>query len=312
MAVAKLFPYHEPGNPDDIFFRGKIGNTGGAGVSKFWPIRLPGDPDSFLLRGMNCQGRIVYGFPFREGDDLLARTVHRVCGVPPLGWCCVNGVCQQMTAEACALAGGTFHLTQAECLAACEDEDPPVVPGMICAGYQARCRYRVTASGFVGDDCVANRDPARLGCDGVSVIIPGAARLNGGVWVYNVNVNFLPILPNYKTLTGGIPNACGPTPADPAFPRTYAQLFLSCSGTNKVVVSGIRFEYATPHTLFPNQAGYVLTVTNPAGTAKELVAGGSVSWEGAELQYVITGAQCAAGPNCGPTLPLGRITVSEL
>lgn len=54
-----------------------IGNTGGAGVSQFRWIRVG---PSLLLRGAACDGKIVYGYPYRDAANALGRTVYRECG----------------------------------------------------------------------------------------------------------------------------------------------------------------------------------------------------------------------------------------
>jgi hypothetical protein len=73
--VAKLFPYRDSNGR--LGFRGKVGckKADGVteGVSKFFPVRVDG---RMLLRGKGPDGKILWGFPYRdENGRLMARTI---------------------------------------------------------------------------------------------------------------------------------------------------------------------------------------------------------------------------------------------
>lgn len=81
MAVAKLFPYRETAT-GRLMFRGLIGHNPGqtARQSKFFPMNVGG---ALVLRGLDTDGKIVYGWPYRDDSGrLMARTVHAVQIVP--------------------------------------------------------------------------------------------------------------------------------------------------------------------------------------------------------------------------------------
>jgi hypothetical protein len=71
--VAKLFPYRDTNGR--LMFRGKIGVE--SKVSKFFPVRVDG---RMLLRGKGADGKILWGFPYREAATgrLMGRTLGAV------------------------------------------------------------------------------------------------------------------------------------------------------------------------------------------------------------------------------------------
>ena len=73
--VAKLFPYRDSNGR--LMFRGKVGckKADGVteGVSKFFPVRVDG---RLLLRGKGPDGKILWGYPYRDSDGrLMGRTI---------------------------------------------------------------------------------------------------------------------------------------------------------------------------------------------------------------------------------------------
>jgi hypothetical protein len=112
MPKAQLRLYRE--GVDNIFMRGKIGNTNGANgaASKFWLQRMPNDPDGFMWRGKDCDAKGLYGFPWQAGDDIFGRTVYRECGGTgtPIPWPCTLAMpCELVVAVStlnAAICGG--------------------------------------------------------------------------------------------------------------------------------------------------------------------------------------------------------------
>ena len=75
--VAQLFPYRDADNR--LMFRGKIGVE--SKVSKFFPVRVDG---RLMLRGKQADGKILWGFPYRDKNGrLMARTILTAAVVPP-------------------------------------------------------------------------------------------------------------------------------------------------------------------------------------------------------------------------------------
>ena len=73
--VAKLFPYRDSNGR--LLFRGKVGckKADGVteGVSKFFPVRVDG---RLLLRGKRPDGKILYGYTYRDASGrLMGRTL---------------------------------------------------------------------------------------------------------------------------------------------------------------------------------------------------------------------------------------------
>ena len=87
MAVAKLHPYKDP-NTKRLRFRGKIGHKviSADAVSIFHPLKVGG---RLFLRGKDTQGKIVWGFPYKDPTTnlLKARTLYAgsVCGTGCFG-----------------------------------------------------------------------------------------------------------------------------------------------------------------------------------------------------------------------------------
>ena len=83
--VAKLFPYRDSNGR--LMFRGKVGckKADGVteGVSKFFPVRVDG---RLLLRGKGPDGKILWGFPYRdENGRLMGETYAGPCTVTAFG-----------------------------------------------------------------------------------------------------------------------------------------------------------------------------------------------------------------------------------
>lgn len=69
--VAQLFPYRDADNR--LMFRGKIGVSGGNGVSKFFPVRVDG---RLMLRGKGADGKVLWAFPHVDASGrLMGRTL---------------------------------------------------------------------------------------------------------------------------------------------------------------------------------------------------------------------------------------------
>lgn len=67
--VAQLFPYRDADNR--LMFRGKIGVE--SKVSKFFPVRVDG---RLMLRGKQANGKILWGYPYRDSEGrLMGRTI---------------------------------------------------------------------------------------------------------------------------------------------------------------------------------------------------------------------------------------------
>lgn len=74
MPVAILYPFYRSGTE---YMRG---NVGAGGVSIFYPIQI-GTSRSRVWRGKDCNGQVIYGWPFYRNGQRLARTTY--CGAAP-------------------------------------------------------------------------------------------------------------------------------------------------------------------------------------------------------------------------------------
>lgn len=87
------------------------------GSTRFYPFRLG---KSMLLRGM-CQGKWVYGWPYRDGTHLMARTV--LCADEEMVWCCrqllPQNKCELMTLSECLQLNGFPNASEETCIEAC-------------------------------------------------------------------------------------------------------------------------------------------------------------------------------------------------
>jgi len=103
--IAQLFPYRDADNR--LMFRGKIGVE--SKVSKFFPVRVDG---RLMLRGKGPDGKILWGFPYRdENGRLMAQTILTAGPVVPPG-CEWVTECGLSTTYNVTISGSVCYSTQ--------------------------------------------------------------------------------------------------------------------------------------------------------------------------------------------------------
>jgi hypothetical protein len=52
---------------------------------KFYPMRVG---NAMILQGIDCDGKTIYGYPYRDGNICKAETVYKTCGTSYIPDCC--------------------------------------------------------------------------------------------------------------------------------------------------------------------------------------------------------------------------------
>lgn len=71
---------------------------------KFYPMRVG---NAMILQGIDCDGKTVYGYPYRDGNVCKAQTIYRTCVTTPeyLPDCCGGIIPCSLTVEVSGFSG---------------------------------------------------------------------------------------------------------------------------------------------------------------------------------------------------------------